>query len=123
VARLETIADAAITHWPLDVSTVTYFHHAEGEYINYADGFDAIVHKDVHFELDREIRVIHWPNFQEPIPEEAFLPVDLNTLIEKIVLRPGFSIQPLNILGKLLNEANLTGIPVESSRDDRPLEG
>lgn len=37
VARLETIADAAITHWPLDVSTVTYFHHAEGEYINYAD--------------------------------------------------------------------------------------
>jgi len=122
IERLERVVDKAIEHWPLDVSAVKYVHHAEGEFIDYMDGLDAVICKDVHFGLDHEIRLIHWPNIQEPIPEETFLPVDLGTLIESIILHPRLDDQLLEKIEILLQECELVGLPVKRSRDDRPLE-
>jgi hypothetical protein len=122
VSRLEKIADNAISQWPLDVSMVSYVSHAEGEHIDYADGFDAFVSKDVHFELDREIRMLHWPNYQEPIPQEVFLPVDLRVLIERIVLHPQVATSPSSDIRELLRASGLSKVVVESSRDDRPVK-
>jgi len=101
---------------------VTYVNHAEGQNIDYVDGFDAIINKDVHFELDREIRLIRSPNVQAPIPDGIFLRIDLTMLIEKIVLHPGFKTEPMDNLRTLLQEARLTNISLEASRDNRPLE-
>jgi hypothetical protein len=122
IERLERVADKATEYWPLDVSGVKYVHHVEGEFIDCLDGFDAVICKDVHFELDHEIRLIHWPNIQEPTPEETVLPVDLLTLIESIVLHQRLDDQPLETIDALLQECGLGGLPVRRSRDDRPLE-
>jgi len=119
VDRLVAVADEAIGQWPIDVSTVAYIDYAAGVHINNVDGFDAFVHKDVHFKLDSEIRIIHWPNIQEPVPDGILLPVKLSTLIEKITFHPGSRLQLRDDLRALLEKAGLSGICCEASRDHR----
>jgi hypothetical protein len=121
ISRLLTVCDQAIAFWPLDVSTVTYFGHAEGHFINYADGFEAFIHKDYHFQLDNEIRIIHWPNYRSQPPESVFLPIELSILIERVVLAPGAGSEDANVIRQLLDSCGLTTAPVESSRDSREL--
>lgn len=120
VLNLEAICDKAIDYWDLDVSTVKYFGHGEGQFIDYADGFSAFINKDYHFGLDKEIRIIHWSNYAEP-PEFVFLPVDLSSLIERIVLAPGADSEHAETIRAFLDENGLKNVPVESSRDDREL--
>lgn len=122
ISFLETICDRAIEFWPLDVSAVSYFGHAEGYFIDYfADGFDAFVHKDYHFEIDREIRILHWSNYAPAQPEAIFLPVDLSLLIERVVLAPGAKSQDAEEVRKLLDSCGLRNVAVESSRDNREI--
>ena len=122
ISMLETVCDHAIDFWPIDISTVSYFGHAEGDFIDYfADGFDAFVHKDYHFELDRELRILHWRSYKPAQPENVFLPVDLSMLIDRVVLAPGAKSKDAEEVRKLLDECGLHNIAVESSREDRKI--
>jgi hypothetical protein len=122
ISMLEAICDRATEYWPLDISIVNYFGHAEGHFIDYfADGFDAFVNKDYHFELDREIRILHWRSYKPVQPESVFLPVDLSLLIECVILAPGAKSKDAEEVRKLLDGCGLHNISVESSRDDREI--
>lgn len=124
ISRLEAICDSdrAIEYDQLDISTVNYYGQAEGELIDYfADGFDAFVNKDYHFALDHEVRVLYCGHYKPSQPEEVLLPVDLSTLIERVVLAPGAKSESAEETRSLLDDAGLNSIPVESSRDDREL--
>ena len=127
VAKLVTICDSdkAVGFRPLCVSTIEYFRHREGEFINhFASGFDAFTHKDYHFELDKEIRIIHMANWainQGQTPEGIFLPVDLSLMIERVVLSPGSTSKDAEAIRDLLNKFGLKNIPVESSRYEKEL--
>lgn len=118
VRRLKKICDAAIDYWPLDISEVTYFDHAEGEHINYFGAPTAFLYKDKHFSLDKELRIIHYPNILEPAPSHIFLGVDLNELIEEVVLQPKANEGSMR---EVLNKAGFEKILVSASRDDREL--
>lgn len=122
IKRLQDICDKATDMCPLDISLVDYFGHAEGDRIEYADGFDAFIHKDYHFELDREIRIIHWANYHEPTPEYVLLPVSPSSLIESVVLYPGASHEYMSKIRGTLDSSALKEIPLETSRDDRSVE-
>ena len=92
----------------------------EGHVIDYfADGFDAFVHKDYHYELDHEIRMLHWRSYMPTQPEDVLLSVDLSLLIDRVVLAPGAKSKDAEEVRKLLNECGLHNIAVESSREDR----
>jgi hypothetical protein len=119
ISRLESVCDCAIEHWPLDISIVDYFGHAEGYMIDYfGDGFDAFVNKDYHFELDREIRLLHWRSYKPAQPEAVLLPVNLSTLIERVVLAPGATTADAEEIRRLLDYYGLSNAPVDSSRND-----
>ena len=120
VRRLIKICDAAVEHWPLDISEVTYFDHANGAHINYFGTPTTFLYKDNHFNLDKELRIIHYPNVLEPTPSHILLNVDLNDLIEEVVLQPRVN-EGLNSVREELNKAGFEGIPVSASRDDREL--
>jgi len=118
VYRLETICDAAVDFWPLDVSIVEYLGHTEGHFIDYfANGFDAFIHKDYHFELDREIRLIHYRTYKPSQPESILLPVDLSILIEKVVLAPDATYDDEIKIRKLLDQVGLCNLAVEATRN------
>lgn len=119
VDRLRTACDDALDHWPLDISVVTYFDHAGGENINHFGTPAVFLHKDHHFSLDNELRIIHWPNMSEPTPDHAFLPVKIAEVIEEIVLQPGSNEKDVESVMSLLEAAELKDIPVRNSRDDR----
>jgi hypothetical protein len=120
ISRLESVCDCAIEYWPIDVSTVDYFAHAEGYMIDYfGDGFDAFVNKDNHFELDREIRLLHWRSYEPAQPDAVLLPVDLSTLIERVVLAPGATTADAEEIRRLLDYYRLSDTPLESSRNNR----
>jgi hypothetical protein len=125
VAKLVAICDKAIEHRPLNVSIVKYFGHKEGDFINYfATGFDAFVHKDYHFKLDNEIRIVYmanWAKNQGQTPEGIVLPVELSVLIERVVLAPGSTSKDAEAIRNLLNEYGLENITVESSRYEKGL--
>lgn len=120
IRRLIKICDKAIDHWPLDISAVNYFDHAEGEHINYFGTPTVFLYKDKHFSLDKELRIIHYPNIVEPTPSHILLNVDLNDLIEEVVLQPKVN-EGLNSVRETLNKAGFEKIPVSASRDDREL--
>lgn len=119
IRRLKKICDEAITYRPLDISEVTYFDHAEGEHIDYSMP-NVFLYKDKHFSLDKELRIIYYPNILEPTPPHILLTVDLNDLIEEVVLQPKIN-EGLNSVREVLNKVGLEKIPVSASRDDREL--
>jgi hypothetical protein len=119
--KLEAIADQAIDQWPVDISLVKYINHAGGEHIDYAGGFDAAITKDHHFQLDREVRIVSWPNFQEPIPQKVMLQADLNILIEKVILHPQSPEGFVEKIKSILATAGLFNVVIETSRHVRPV--
>ncbi len=122
VRKLQNICDVNIAHWPLDVSLVTYFDHADGKFVDYFGTPDIFLKKDKHFMLDNELRIIHWPNIADPTPEYVGLPVEqLNNLIEQIILQPKASLSFFKFVKELLDQVGLEKIPVYYSRDDREL--
>lgn len=122
VRKLVNVCDNAIEYWPLDISTVTYFDHAGGEYMSSFVGTPvAFLHKDLHFKLDNEIRIIHWPNISEPTPSHVFLPVNIAELIVGVFVQPGAENHQIEFVRRRLDDFGLNDIPVLASRDDRDL--
>lgn len=121
VRRLKHIRDKAVEFWPLDISNVTYFDHAGGKNINYFGTPTTFLYKDVHFKLDNEIRIIHYPNFSEPTPTHVLLKIDLIDLIENIVFQPRVKESSLISVREKLDDMGLDKIPLLASRDDRDL--
>lgn len=122
VRRLKNICDKADEeYWPLDISTVTYFDHAGGENIDYVGTPTTFLHKDIHFKLDNELRIIHCPPISEPTPSHVYLKIDLRDLIEKVVFQPKTKEGNLKSVREALNIAGLENIPLLASRDDREL--
>ena len=104
----------------MDISIVTYFDDAGGQHISY-DRLTHFHHKDVHFKLDNEIRLIHWPNIQLPSPKHVDLPVSPIELISSVVLEPKSSKESMIKIRQLMDKHGLMYIPIEYSRDDREL--
>ena len=121
IRRLKDICDKAVEHWPLDISMVTYFDHSGGKNINYFGTPTTFLHKDIHFNLDNELRIIHYPNISEPTPTHVYLKLDLNHLIESVVFQPKTKESGLESVREVLNTAGLENIPLLASRDDRDL--
>ena len=119
IKNLVQLCDNGIEFWPLDISTVDYFDHANGETINYFGTPQQFLYKDHHFRLDNELRIIHHPNIATPSPDHFFLPVDLNNLIEEVVLQPQSKTKDFKLVRKALDDVGLTKIPILTSRDDR----
>ena len=118
VKRLKDICDRALECWPLDISAIAYFKHVEGENINYLGTPATFIYKDVHFKLDNELRIIHYPSYSEPTPTHVFLKIDLKDLIEKVVLQPMAKESDMACVMGMLRNAELDEIPVEHSRAD-----
>jgi hypothetical protein len=123
VRRLKVICDEAVDYWPLDISIVKYFDHAGGENITYSGTPTTFIHKDLHFKLDNELRIIHYPNNSgtTPPPTHVYLKIDLRELIEAVVLQPRAKESVLKYVREALNIAGLENIPLLASRDDREL--
>ena len=105
---------------PILVSTVNYCGLKEGDLIKDGSPFDPFVHKDKHYILDKEIRIVHYSTWGNPDsnPEGCLLPVDLSSLIERVVLSPGSASKDAEAVRILLNDAGLTNVLIESSRYD-----
>jgi hypothetical protein len=121
VRRLKDIRDKAVEYWPLDISMVTYFDHAGGKDINYFGTPTTFLYKDVHFKLDNELRIIHYPNLSEPTSTHVYLKIDLKDLIENVVFQPRVKESSLRSVRVALNDVGLDKIPVLASREDRDL--
>ena len=121
VGRLQQICDNAVELWPLDISLVNYVD-LEVDFINYP-GIYVFLHKDVHFKLDNELRIVHWPNMVEPTPDHTLLPVSLEDLIVTLVIKPGAPIEFVESVKETAIRAGLDKIPIEFSRYERdPVE-
>jgi hypothetical protein len=107
---------------PIGISVVKYFDHADGQCINYFGTPSVFVYKDHHFALDNELRILHWPNRQEPTPDHQLLKCSLDEVIDLIVLSPGTTKPESLCVVQALRDSGLGGIPVEYCRDDRNLE-
>ncbi len=121
VKRLVNICDRAVGCWPLDLSAVTYFKHVDGENINYLGKPTTFFYKDIHFKLDNELRIIHYPNYSEPTPSHVFLKIDLKDLIEQVVIQPMAKESNFEYVTNVLKNAELDDIPVVHSRADGEL--
>ena len=121
VRRLQKVCDAAVDFWPLDISLVRYIDHAGGEFINYPGMPEVFFCKDLHFRLDNELRIIHWPNMAPPTPNHVLLPICLPDLIVSVVLAPRAPTELVKKVRETLDEVGLKATPVEFSRDDRDL--
>ena len=119
IKSMVQLCDNAVGRWPLDISTVDYFDHANGEPINYFGTPQQFLYKDHHFRLDNELRIIYHPNITTPSPDHFFLSVDLKILIEEVVLQPQSTKNNLKLVRKALDDVGLTKIPILTSRDDR----
>jgi hypothetical protein len=107
---------------PIGITMVKYFDHAGGQMINYAGTPSTFVYKDHHFAMDKELRILHWSNMQEPTPDHKWLKCDLRDIIDLIVLSPGATEPESRCAFQSLRDQGLTDIPVEFSRDDREAE-
>ncbi|MDX1250857.1 MAG: hypothetical protein IDH49_01115 [Gammaproteobacteria bacterium] len=119
VAALERACDEAIEKWPLDISLVNYFDHAGGQWIDYFGTPSIFFWKDLHFSLENEIRIVHWPNIADSPPENVWLPVQLDVLIEAVVMSPKATEECAAAAKQLLERSGLKQVPVLYSRDDR----
>jgi hypothetical protein len=107
---------------PIGISMVNYFDHAGGQIISYLGTPAVFVRKDHHFSLDRELRILHWPNMQEPTRKGVLLNCDLRDVIDVIVLSPGTTQPESKCVLQSLHDRGLADIPVEFSRDGREEE-
>ena len=121
VRRLQRVCDTAIEFRPLDLSLVRYIDQPGGELINYPGMPEIFFCKDLHFRLDNELRIVHWPNIVPPTPDHVLLPVSLRDLLVSVVLGPGAPPELIKKARENLDEVGLKETPVEFSRDDREL--
>ncbi|MBI5375253.1 MAG: hypothetical protein HZA77_07445 [Candidatus Schekmanbacteria bacterium] len=113
--------DKAIEFWPLDISSVKYVNHAGGQYLNYPGIPEIFFTKDIHFRLDKELRIVCWQPRSEPTPEYILLPVVLSDLINCIVVGSKTSEKQILNIKEILDNAGLNTTPIEFSRYDREL--
>ncbi|MFA5353651.1 MAG: hypothetical protein WC291_05435 [Thermodesulfovibrionales bacterium] len=118
VERLEKVLDNQDKKvrelWPLDLSIVTYYDQRENGFIDYPSFINPFLHKDWHFELDNEIRIIAW---NKPKDKSGIkLPLDLNVLITKIVMSPNSTEADTKRVRKLMDEVGLSGVELGFSR-------
>ncbi len=121
VRRLQQVCDTAVDLWSLDISLVRYIDHAGGEFIKYPGMPEIFFCKDLHFCLDKELRIVHWPNRSFPTPTHVPLPVSLPDLLVSVVLAPGAPAELVKKARETLDGVGLKGTPLEFSRDDRDL--
>ena len=121
VRRLVNICDKAIEYWPIDISTVSYFDHANGHFINYSGSPMTFFYKDEHFRLDNEIRIVHHPNCSEPSPTHVLIPIDIPEFIEEVVVQPKSTKKHISDIRNKLDASGFKKIPIVASRDDREL--
>ena len=121
VRKLIDVCDKAIDHWPIDISTVTYFDHANGHFINYSGSPIVFFFKDNHFKLDNEIRIVHHPDYSDSPIECVYIPVDIPELIEEVVIQPKSTKKHMIDIRKKLDDSGFNKIPIVASRDDREL--
>ncbi len=118
VYELSKLCNENIEYWPLDLSQVVYFDQAGGAWISY-DRLTPFHHKDAHFKLDNELRIMHWPSFSGGTPEDVEIPADLVTLVKCVVVSPQSPRQYVEHVKSSLVRAGLASVPVEFSRYDR----
>jgi hypothetical protein len=107
--------------WPMDISLVKYIDHASGQHINYPGIPEVCFTKDVHFCLDNELRIVCWQGIQPP-PHFRSIPVQLEELIVSVVVSPMSLRKAVAEVSALLRDNGLSEVPVEYSRQERPLE-
>lgn len=122
IERIQNNLNTNTYFHPLDLSEVNYYEQQEGKHIDYIDGFDAFINKDVYFELDKEIRILHWPNIDvSNSPKGEIMPVDLDILIDSIFLSPTFPKEKIKDVKDLIEKANLSSKPLRFSRYRREI--
>jgi hypothetical protein len=121
VKHLQQLCDKTPLYWPLDISLVTYYDQAGGDFINYSGTPGVFLHKDLHFRLDNELRIVYWPKMISPTPDHFSLPVSLSELIVAVVFAPHTSDACIEETRKVLDRLGLRSAPVEFSRDDRDM--
>jgi len=119
VWRLQRLCDESVEYFPLDLSLVKYADLAGGEHCDYMGLPSAVLHKDSHFRLDNEARIVHWPNMQQPEPSHIMLPINAPTLLTGVVCSPRCRARTVRRIRKWMDKAGLAGLPLEFSRDDR----
>jgi hypothetical protein len=118
VKRLLALCKKAITLWPLDLSQVTYFDHAGGKTIP-DNMLSPFLHKDLHFALDNEVRIIKWSNSHPPAPDHIDVAFSASELIEEVVLHPGATSEFRKKVTDIMSANAMASIPLNWSRFDR----
>lgn len=121
VRRLQRTCDAADDMLPIDISLVKYIDHAFGQHINYPGIPEVYFTKDAHFCLDSELRIVCWQGIQPP-PQFRSVPVQLKDLIVSVVVSPMSPKAAVAQVSALLRDNGLSEVPVEYSRQERPIE-
>ncbi len=124
VGRLKELRDQIIKNYLIDcagleLSTVTYYDQEKGSF-SVSDGFELFVHKDYHFNLDNEIRIICWYR-SGSYPKFVKIPVNLELLIDRIVISPSSSICTIKQIRNMMVKYGLSKKVIEYSRNDRPV--
>lgn len=118
VSKLIEICDNPNNNWP-DISIIKYYDQAKGKLLNYP-GLDPVIHKDLHYRLDKEIRIIYHPNIKLLSPEYLCLDIEPMDLIDEVIVKPKSSIEFIKKIRKIMDDANIKA-PLSYSRDDRPV--
>ncbi|MEI8078459.1 MAG: hypothetical protein WCH61_02370 [bacterium] len=118
VGRLIELCDSASFIRPLDISMVKYVDLQESQ-IDYTAIYP-FLHKDKHFALENELRLLHWPTLVEPPPEYMKLPiVQMSDVIEEVVLKPGACRCHVACVRTLMDTFGLQSVPLTYSRYDK----
>lgn len=105
---------------PLSLGQVDYLDLAGGQHIDYPNRAGVFFKKDCHFQLENELRIVHWPNLGDPLPPEHMaLPIDVSRLIVAVVLSPLAPSRFAAGVQKLLERYDVSGIPLMVSRQSR----
>lgn len=102
------------------LSLVKYVDHVRGDLIN-SPGLEVFLSKDIHFQLDNELRIVHRSTESQPTRDGILLPVILSDLIMSVVLAPPTQVKDVTRVKELLKKAGLKETLVESSRNSRDL--
>ena len=81
---------------------------------------EVFFYKDLHFRLDNELRIVHWPNMAAPTPDHVHFSVPCGLACIRS-LAPRTSDTCVKETREALDRLRLRAVPVEISRDDRDL--
>ena len=106
-------------YYPIEISIVKYYDQIETGVINWYDGFDAFVNKDVHFHLDNELRALCRFNTTDYSMNHIYIEIHLSTLIESIIVSPGAPGEFVECVRNLMINYGLKDKIVKESRYDQ----